>query len=80
MSKQIQYSDEPIGEIRLVPDFLPSPEELALKNEQTKVTIHLSSETVAYFKAAADKHHMQYQKMIRQLLDEYVAHQKQAGQ
>jgi len=79
MSKRIQYSDEPIGEVRLVPDFLPSPEELALKNEQTKVTIHLSSETVAYFKAAADKHHMQYQKMIRQLLDEYVAHQKQAG-
>ncbi len=79
MSKRIQYSDEPIGEVRLVPDFLPSPEELALKNEQTKVTMHLSSETVAYFKAAADKHHMQYQKMIRQLLDEYVAHQKQAG-
>lgn len=80
MSKRIQYSDEPIGEVRLVPDFLPSPEELALKNEQTKVTIYLSSETVAYFKAAADKHHMQYQKMIRQLLDEYVAHQKRAGQ
>ncbi len=80
MSKRIQYSDEPIGEVRLVPDFLPSPEELALKNEQTKVTIHLSSETVAYFKAAADKHQMRYQKMIRQLLDEYVAHQKQAGQ
>ena len=79
MSKRTQYSDEPIGEVRLVPDFLPSPEELALKNEQTKVTIHLNSETVAYFKAAADKHHMQYQKMIRQLLDEYVAHQKQAG-
>lgn len=76
MSKHIHYSDEPIGEVRLVPDFLPSPEELALKNEQTKVTIHLSSETFAYFKAAADKHQMQYQKMIRQLLDEYVAHQK----
>jgi CRP-like cAMP-binding protein len=67
MSKRIQYNDEPIGEVRLVLDFLPSPEELALKNEQTKVTIQLSSETVSYFKAAADKHHMQYQKMIRQL-------------
>jgi hypothetical protein len=76
MSKSIQYSDEPVGEVRLLPDFLPSPEELALKNEQTKVTIHLSSETVAYFKAAASRHHMQYQKMIRQLLDDYVAHQK----
>jgi len=60
----------------LIPDFLPSPEELALRGEQTKVTISLSSESVAYFKEAAKKHHMQYQKMIRQLLDEYVARQK----
>ena len=77
MSKRTQYREEPIGEIRLVPDFLPSPEELALKNEQTKVTISLSSESVAFFKEAAKKHHTQYQKMIRQLLDEYVAQQKQ---
>ena len=77
MNKSIQYKDEPIGDIELVADFLPSPEELALKNQNTKVTISLSSESVAYFKAAAKKHHMQYQKMIRQLLDEYVEHQKQ---
>lgn len=76
MNKAIKYSNEPIGDIKLVPDFLPSPEELALKNQNTKVTISLSSESVAYFKDAAKKHHMQYQKMIRQLLDEYVAHQK----
>jgi len=76
MNKRIQYSEEPIGEIRLLADFLPSPEELALKQEQTKVTISLSSESVAFFKDAARKHHTQYQKMIRQLLDEYVAQQK----
>ena len=76
MSKRTHYSDEPLGEIKLIPDFLPSPEELALKNSQTKVTISLSSESVAFFKEAAKKHHMQYQKMIRQLLDEYVAQQK----
>ncbi len=79
MNKTIQYSDEPIGDIELVADFLPSPEELALKNQNTKVTISLSSESVAYFKDAAKKHHMQYQKMIRQLLDEYVQHQKSTG-
>lgn len=79
MSKSIQYSDEPIGEIKLIPDFLPSPSELALKNKKTKVTISLSSESVSFFKAAAKKNHMQYQKMIRQLLDEYVAHQKSAN-
>ena len=76
MSKQIQYSDEPLGTIRLVPDFLPSSADLALKNEQTKVTISLSSESVDFFKDATRKHHMQYQKMIRQLLDEYVAQHK----
>jgi predicted DNA binding CopG/RHH family protein len=79
MSKKIQYSDEPIDEIRLIPDFLPSPEELALKKKNTKVTISLSSESVTYFKEVARRHHMQYQKIIRELLDEYVAHQKSAN-
>ncbi len=76
MSKAIQYSDEPIGDIEIVTDFLPAPEELVLKNRNTKVTISLSSESVAYFKELAKKHHLQYQKIIRQLLDEYVVHQK----
>ena len=44
-----------------------------------KITISLSTESVAYFKEAAKKCHMQYQKMIRQLLDEYVAHRKSLG-
>jgi hypothetical protein len=79
MSKQIQYSDEPIGELRLVPDFLPFSEELALKKKNTKITISLSSESVAYFKEVAKNHHMQYQKIIRELLEEYVKHQKTAN-
>lgn len=79
MKNQIQYTDEPIGEIKLVADFLPSPSELKLKNENTKITISLSTESIEYFKAAAEKNHMQYQKIIRQLLDEYVAHQKSAN-
>lgn len=76
MSKVIQYSHEPLGEVKIVADFLPSPEELALKQKTTKITISLSAESVAYFKEKAKKHHIQYQKMIRQLLDEYVARQK----
>ena len=80
MNAKIQYSDEPIGEVRgelhVVDDFLPSPEELVFKNINTKVTMSLSAESVAYFKAAAKKNRTQYQKLIRQLLDEYVARQK----
>jgi predicted DNA binding CopG/RHH family protein len=78
MNKKIQYSDEPLRELKIIADLLPSPEELSLKNQNTKVTISLSSESVSFFKAAAKENHMQYQKMIRQLLDEYVAHQKSA--
>lgn len=76
MKNQIKYTDEPMGKVKVIPDFLPSPEELAFKNQNTKVTISLSSESVEYFKQEAKKHDMQYQKMIRQLLDEYVSHQK----
>jgi len=79
MSKAIQYSNEPLGDMKLISDFLPSPADLAKKNENTKVTISLSSESVAYFKMSAKKHHMQYQKMIRQLLDEYVSLQINAN-
>ncbi len=76
MNKQIHYSDEEIGEIKLVADFLPSPKSITLKNQNTEVTISLNSESVEYFKAVAKKHRIQYQRIIRQLLDEYVAKQK----
>ena len=76
MKNRIKYTDEHIGKVRVMADFLPSPEQLALKSQNTKVTISLSSESVAYFKEEAEKHDMQYQKMIRQLLDEYVSHHK----
>jgi len=73
MSKKIRYSDGPIGDVKVVRDFLPPPEELAFKEEQVKVTIGLSKSSIEFFKEEARKHHTQYQKMIRRLLDLYVA-------
>jgi hypothetical protein len=73
MSKKIKYTDEPLGEIKVVPDFLPSPAELAFREESVKVTISLSKKSVEFFKDEAIKHHTQYQRMIRQLLDTYAA-------
>jgi len=72
MSSKIKYTDEPLGEIKIVPDFLPSPEELAFREESVKVTISLSKKSIDFFKAEASKHHTQYQRMIRQLLDMYA--------
>ncbi len=75
MKERIKYTDEPIGNVKVVSDFLPSPEELALKDETVKVTIALSKSSVEFFKKEAKKYNTQYQKMIRRLLDEYTAHQ-----
>jgi len=63
-----------LGEVRVINDFLPSPGELAFNEEQVKVTIGLSKSSVEFFKEQAAKHHTPYQKMIRRLLDLYVAH------
>jgi len=75
MKKKIKYTNGPIGKIRVVKDFLPSPEELAFKEETVKVTISLSKVSIEFFKKEAKQHKTQYQKMIRRLLDEYIAHQ-----
>ena len=72
MSSRIRYTDEPIGEYRVVPDFLPPPEQLAFRDEGVKVTIALSKRSVDFFKLHAAKNRTQYQRMIRQLLDAYV--------
>ena len=72
MSTRIKYTDEPIGRVRVVPDFLPPPEELVFREEAVTVTIALSRRSVEFFKAEARRHNIQYQKMIRRLLDRYA--------
>jgi hypothetical protein len=75
MKKKIKYTNEHMGKVEVVSDFLPSPEQLALKDETVKVTIALSKVSVDFFKNEAKKYNTQYQKMIRRLLDEYATHQ-----
>ena len=72
MSRRIRYTNEPTGEVRVVRDFLPPPEELVFREDEVKVTIALSKRSVDFFKAEASRHNTQYQKMIRRLLDQYV--------
>ena len=74
--KRIKYTDEPMNNIEVIADFLPSPEELAFKEESVKITIALSKSSVDFFKKKAESHRTQYQKMIRRLVDEYVTRQR----
>jgi predicted DNA binding CopG/RHH family protein len=69
---KIKYTNEPIGDIKVVRDFLPPPHQLAFREEGVKVTLALSKKSVEFFKSEATKHHTQYQRMIRHLVDAYV--------
>lgn len=57
-------------------DFLPTPDELAAREETVKVTLSLSRESVEFFKQEARRHDLPYQRMIRVLLDEYARQHK----
>ncbi len=72
MNEKIRYTNEPMGKIEIVRDFLPSPAELAFREDGVKVTLALSRKSVDFFKSEAARHHTQYQRMIRRLLDSYV--------
>ena len=81
MNARIKYTNEPMGQPKVIRDFLPSPAELAFRDEDMKITITLSKKSVDFFKSEAAKADTHYQRMIRRLLDAYVdAHAaEQAG-
>jgi predicted DNA binding CopG/RHH family protein len=72
MKRKINYTDGPIGEYKVITDFLPSPEHLIKKETNVKVTINLRKDSVDFFKSIAKKNNVQYQKVIRGLLNSYA--------
>ncbi|WP_299512635.1 hypothetical protein [uncultured Limnohabitans sp.] len=46
MKKKIVYTDEPMADVEVIVDFLPSPAELAFKEDGVKVTLALSKSSV----------------------------------
>ena len=60
-----------MGELKVVKDFLPPPDQLVLKEENVMVTIALRKSSVEFFKKEAQKHRISYQKMIRRVMDWY---------
>jgi predicted DNA binding CopG/RHH family protein len=80
MKKKITYSDEPMGELRVVKDFLPPPDRLVLKEDNVKITISLSKSSIDFFKKEAKKQRTSYQKMIRRVIDVYTARYRNAAE
>jgi hypothetical protein len=54
MSAKINYTNEPLGRFQVIPDFLPSPEELAFREEGVKVTLALSKKALTAISAYVD--------------------------
>jgi hypothetical protein len=79
MKSKFKYTDEPMGKLKVISDFLPPPDQLVLKEENVKVTIALKKSSVEFFKREADKHHTSYQKMIRELVDRYSSHHQKSA-
>ena len=42
MKTKTKYTEEPMGDLRIVKDFLPPPDKLALREDNVKVTIEKS--------------------------------------
>jgi len=65
-------SDMPIGKLTPVKDFLPPPDQLVVPEETVKVTLSLTKSSLNFFKRQAKKNGIKYQKMIRELVDQYT--------
>ncbi len=70
--KTVRYTKGEIGRVRVVDDFLPSPEELASSDDNVKVTLSLTRRSVSFFKHEAARRRVPYQRMIRALVDGYA--------
>lgn len=76
MKHRAKYATGEIGRMRVVKDFLPPPDELVAREDTVKVTLALSRRSVDFFKRAAKKRSVPYQRMIRALVDAYAERQE----
>jgi predicted DNA binding CopG/RHH family protein len=74
MKTKTKYTEEPMGDLKVVKDFLPPPDQLVLREDNVKVTISLKKSSIVFFKEQAKKQKTSYQKMIREVVDWYASH------
>lgn len=80
----VKYTDppdlpDPKNLVEVSKDFLPRPEELVFKKARRKITITLDQMSIDFFKAEAARLHVPYQRMIRNLLQEYAQRMQQTN-
>lgn len=76
MSRKTKYTVEKLHMGERIPDFLPPPSKLVLRETTTKVTLELTQSSLNFFKQKAKQERMPYQRMIRGLIDAYANYQQ----
>jgi len=77
MKAKTKYTEEPMGNLKVIHDFLPPPDKLVLREDTVKVTISLKKSSINFFKEHARSQKTSYQKMIREVVDWYASHYSQ---
>ncbi|MCT8335782.1 CopG family transcriptional regulator [Leptospira sp. 85282-16] len=78
MKKKTIYTNTPnniskaINSSLIIDDFLPPPDKLIIKEDNSKVTILLSKKSISFFKDQSKKSGVPYQSMIKKVLDLYA--------
>jgi len=80
MKRKIVYTDAPqeieeaIENGKIIPNFLPAPEFLVLKEADTEeVSIPLNSGSLAFYRNYARKKRITYKKLISSVLENYAS-------
>ena len=79
MKNKIKYTEEPMGQLKVIRDFLPPPDKLVLKEDNVKVTLSLKKSSITFFKEQAKTQKTSYQKMIREVVDWYASHYRKSA-
>jgi hypothetical protein len=77
MNSTILDSAEPIGNVTIVDDFLPPPEQLVPKKNTVRLTLDFTKESIEFLQREAQSQDASYEVMIRKLVDAYVQQQGQ---
>jgi hypothetical protein len=72
--KTFEEEDGPSDRARIIPDFLPPPEQLFPVEDTLKITLRLDRQSVDFYKERARRHGTKYQRMMREILKRYALH------
>ncbi len=73
MRKKIKYTDERLGKLEIIEDFLPAPHDLVFREEDVEVKLRLRKSSMDFYKRLAKAHKSRHDRVIRRLLDQYAS-------